>query len=472
MPSMVDAVVIGSGPNGLTAAVTLARHGRSVTVLEAADTIGGGCRSAALTLPGYVHDVGAAIHALGAGSPTMTALPLERHGLGWIHPEIPLAHPLDGGRAAVLHRALERTTAGLGDDGAAWRRLFEPLVADWDRLLPGVLGSVLSRPRHPLAMARFGLVAVPPASLVVRRFGSEEAAALFGGCAAHGFLPPSHLLTSAFGTLLVLSAHVVGWPVAAGGSQAIPDALAAHLRELGGTIETGRRVERLSELPPHRVVLFDTNPAQVASIAADRLPARFRRRLQEFRHGPAAFKLDYALDSPVPWTNEACRRAGTVHVGGGVAEMASAERDVARGRMPDRPFVLVAQQSLADPSRAPAGKHTLWAYAHVPPGYSGDATDAIERQLERFAPGFRDVVLARHVTSPADFAASNPNLVGGDIAGGAHDGLQLVLRPTIRTHGTPDPSLLLCSASTPPGGGVHGACGEAAARRALAGPLR
>ncbi len=321
-------------------------------------------------------------------------------------------------------------------------------------------------------MARFGLAAAPPASLQSPRFGTEEAAALFGGCAAHGFLPLRHLLTSAFGTLLVVSAHVVGWPVAAGGSQAVPDALAAHLRDLGGTVETGRRVERLSDLPDHRVVLFDTNPAQLASIAGDRLPARFRRRLEGFRHGPAAFKVDYALDSAVPWTNEACRQAGTVHVGGAFAEMASAERDVARGRMPDRPFVLVAQQSLADPSRAPAGKHTLWAYALMPAGYTGDATEAIERQLERFAPGFRDVVLARHVTAPTDFTASNPDFVGGDIAGGAHHGLQLVLRPTIRTQRTPDPTLFLCSASTPPGGGVHGACGDAAARRALAGPLR
>lgn len=469
---MVDAIVIGSGPNGLAAAVTLARNGRSVTVLEAADTIGGGCRSAPLTLPGYVHDLGAAIHALGASSPVLTALPLERHGLAWRQPEIPLAHPLDGGRAAVLHRSLDQTAADLGDDGTAWRRLFAPLVARWDQILPSALGSLLSVPRHPLAMARFGLAAAPPASLQSRRFGTEEAAALFGGCAAHGFLPLRHVLTSAFGTLLVVSAHVVGWPVAAGGSQAVPDALAAHLRELGGTIETGRRVERLSDLPDHRVVLFDTNPAQLASIAGDRLPVRFRRRLEGFRHGPAAFKLDYALDSVMPWTNEACRRAGTVHVGGGFAEMALAERDVARGRMPDRPFVLVAQQSLADPSRAPAGKHTLWAYAHVPAGYTGDATEAIERQLERFAPGFRDVVLARHVTAPADFAASNPNFVGGDIAGGAHNGLQLVLRPTIRTQRTPDPTLFLCSASTPPGGGVHGACGDAAARRALAGALR
>jgi phytoene dehydrogenase-like protein len=469
---VVDAVVIGSGPNGLAAAVTLARAGRSVTVVEAADTIGGCCRSAALTRPGFVHDVGAAVLALGAASPVLGALPLERHGLAWIEPEIPLAHPLDGGRAAVLHRSLERTVAGLGADGAAWRRLFAPLAGDWDRILPGVLGPLLPVPRHPLPLARFGLAAVPPASLLTRRFGGEEAAALYGGCAAHGFLPLHHVLTSAFGTLLVLGAHAAGWPVAGGGSQAVPDALAAHLRELGGTIETGRRVRRLSELPPHRVVLFDTNPAQVATIAGDRLPARFRRRLERFRHGPGAFKVDYALDAPVPWANEACRRAGTVHVGGTFAEMAEAERQVAAGRMPDRPFVLVAQQSLADPSRAPAGKHTLWAYAHVPAGYGGDATDAVERQLERFAPGFRDVILARHVTGPAGFAASNPNLVGGDIAGGAHDGLQVLLRPTIRMHRTPDPRLFLCSASTPPGGGVHGACGAAAAEAALAGPLR
>jgi phytoene dehydrogenase-like protein len=469
---VVDAVVVGAGPNGLTAAVTLARAGRSVTVLEAADTVGGGCRSAALTLPGFVHDTGAAIHALGVASPALTELPLERHGLTWVHPEVPLAHPLDRGRAAVLHRSLDRTVDRLGADGRAWRRLFGPLVADWDRILPGVLGSLLRPPRHPLAMARLGPRAAPPASLLARRFTGEEAAALFGGCAAHGFLPLEHLLTAAFGTLLVVNAHASGWPVARGGSQAVSDALAAHLIELGGTIETGHRVERWADLPPHRAVLFDTDPAQVASIAGDRLPAGFRRRLRRFRHGPAAFKVDYALDGPAPWTNERCRRAGTVHVGGRFAELAAAERDVWRGRMPERPFVLVAQQSLADPSRAPAGKHTLWAYAHVPTGYRGDATDAIEAQLERFAPGFRDVVLARHVTTPADFAAANPNFVGGDIAGGAHDGLQLVARPTIRTHRTPDPSLFVCSASTPPGGGVHGACGANAARAALAGPLR
>lgn len=471
MVDVVDAVVIGSGPNGLAAAVTLARHGRSVTVIEAADRIGGCCRSAALTLPGFVHDVGAAVLALGAASPVLATFPLERHGLAWIEPEIPLAHPLDGGRAAVLHRSLRRTAAGLGADGAAWRRRFGPLVADRDRLLPTVLGALLPLPRHPTALARLAPAAVPPASRLARRFG-DEAAALYGGCAAHGFLPLDHLLTSAFGTLLVVAAHAAGWPVARGGSQAVADALAAHLRELGGTVETGRRVRRLSELPPHRVVLFDTDPAQVASIAGDRLPARFRRRLERFRHGPGAFKVDYALDGPVPWANEACRRAGTVHVGGTFAELAEAGRQVARGRMPDRPFVLVAQPSLADPSRAPAGRHTLWVYAHVPAGYGGDATDAVERQLERFAPGFHDVVLARHVTGPRDFAAWNPNLVGGDIAGGAHDGLQLLLRPTIRTHRTPDPRLLLCSASTPPGGGVHGACGAAAAEAALAGPLR
>ncbi len=469
---MVDAVVVGSGPNGLVAAVTLAAQGHSVTVVEASDNIGGGCRSAEVTLPGFVHDLGAAIHALGAGSPLLRALPLERHGLEWLHPDIPLAHPLQGDSPALLHRSIDDTALGLGKDERAWRRLFGPLVDKWEPLLADVLGPVLSVPRHPITMARFGLPAVLPASTLRRIFSTEQGAALFAGCAAHAFLPLERPLTSSFGILLGLGAHAVGWPVARGGSQAIPDALASHLVELGGTVETGRPIRQLSDLPPHRVALFDTNPAQVASIAGDRLTPRYRRRLQRYQHGPAAFKIDYALDEPMPWTDAACLRAGTVHVGGTFDEIAAATRDVAAGRMPERPFVLVAQQSLIDPSRAPSGKHTLWVYGHVPSGYEGDATDAIERQLDRFAPGFRDVVLARHTTTPAGFEAANPNLVGGDIAGGAHGGTQLILRPTVRAYRTTDPSVFICSASTPPGGGVHGASGYQAARRVLTGPLR
>ena len=443
-------------------------------VVEAADTIGGGTRSAASTLPGYIHDVCAAIHALGAASPAFAAMDLHRHGLAWLHPDIPLAHPLDDGRAGVLHRSIDTTAAGLAADGRTWHRLFDPLLRRWDQLLPQILGPILTVPQHPLVMARFGVRAVPPASLLQRAFATDEAAALFGGCAAHAFLPLTRPLSGAFGTMLAATGHAVGWPVAAGGSQAVADAMVARLVELGGTVETGHLVRSMDDLPPHRVALFDTNPAQLAAIAGDALPARYRRRLQRFRHGPAAFKIDYALDAAVPWANEACRRAGTVHVGGTFAEIRAAEADCAAGRMPAHPFVLVAQQSIVDPSRAPAGKHTLWAYAHVPHASTVDATEALESQIERFAPGFRDLVLARHVTAPAAFEAHNPNYVGGDIGGGAHSGTQLVFRPTFALHSyvTPNPALLLCSASTPPGGGVHGMGGLHAAHRALDGVLR
>lgn len=464
-----DAVVVGSGPNGLSAAVRLAEADRSVLVLEQADVIGGGVRSAELTLPGYVHDVCAAVHALGVSAPAMSLDTLGPHGLRWVWPEIPLAHPLDDGRAGVLHRSVDDTAAGLGTDGPAWQRLFGPIVRNWPKLLPQLLGPIVSVPRHPLALARFGAHAVQPATWVAKRFDTEEAAALFGGCAAHAILPLTQPLTAAFGMMLAGSAHADGWPVAAGGSQAVADALASRLRELGGEVRTGVHVRSLADLPTHGVALFDTNPAQLSSIAGDALPARYRRRLERFHHGPAAFKIDYALDGPVPWDNEDCRRAGTVHVVGTMAEMVVAEAEVAAGRMPNRPLVLVVQPTVFDPSRAPAGKHTLWVYAHVPHGYDGDATDAIEQQIERFAPGFRDIVLARHITAPRGLEAYNPNYVGGDIAGGAHSGLQLVFRPTIATrpYVTPNPSLFLCSASTPPGAGVHGMCGLHAADRAL-----
>ncbi|MCU1393441.1 MAG: hypothetical protein JWM34_1869 [Ilumatobacteraceae bacterium] len=442
-------------------------------VLEGNPTIGGGSRSAELTLPGYVHDVCAAVHALGAASPAFATMQLERHGLEWIHPTVPLAHPLDGGRAGVLHRSLADTVDGLGADGGAWKRWYGPLLPHADELLEQILGPIVSVPRHPLVMARFGMRALPPAALAQRLFHTDEAAALFGGCASHAFRPLDKPLTAAFGTMLGLVGHHVGWPIAKGGSQAVVDALAGRLLELGGEIETDRPVRTLRDLPPHRVALFDTNPAQLEHIAGRTLPDGYRRRLRRFRHGPAAFKVDYALDGPVPWTNGACRGAGTVHVGGTFAEIADAEADCARGRMPDRPFVLVAQQSLFDPTRAPAGKHTLWAYAHVPHGSTVDATDAIERQIERFAPGFRDLVLARHVMAPSAFEAYNPNYVGGDIGGGAHTAAQLVFRPTwgLRSYITPNPRILLCSASTPPGAGVHGMSGRHAAQRALSGPL-
>ncbi len=469
-----DAVVIGSGPNGLAAAVRLAESGCSVLVLEAAAEIGGGTRSAELTLPGFVHDVCAAVHALGVSAPALSLDRLGQHGLSWKYPSVPLAHPLDGGRAAVLHRSVDDTAAALGDDGRVWKRLMQPLVDDWHLVLPQLLGPLLSIPRHPIAMARFGMLALLPATLLVRRFHTDEAAALFGGCAAHAMLPLSRPFTSGFGLTLAAAAHAGGWPVAAGGSQVVADALAARLRELGGEVCTGVMVRSMADLPPHRAALFDTNPSQLASIAGDALPVRYRERLQRFRHGPGAFKLDYALGAAVPWDNEHCRRAGTVHVIGNFAELRSAEAEVAVGRMPERPFVLAVQQSLFDATRAPAGKHTLWAYAHVPHGYTGDATEVIERQIERFAPGFRDVVLARHVSGPQALEEYNPNYVGGDIAGGSHNGLQLAFRPTMaaRPYVTPNPSIFLCSASTPPGAGVHGMCGWHAASRALIGVLR
>ena len=469
-----DAVVIGAGPNGLSAAVRLAEAGKSVLVLEAAHNVGGGTRSAELTLPGYTHDVCAAVHALGMSSPALSRETLGDHAPDWVWPDIPLAHPLDGGRAGVLHRDLGATVSGLGADGKPWRRLMKPMIDNWDALSPQLLGPLLSVPKHPIVMARFGMKALLPASLMVKRFKTDEAAALFGGCAAHAFLPLTRPITSAFGLMLTASGHVGGWPFAAGGSQAVADGLAARLIELGGEIRTDTLVRDLKALPPHEVVLFDTNPIQLASIATDALSSRYRKRLAKFHHGPAAFKIDYALDAPVPWTNDACRKAGTVHVVGTFAELAAAEQAVAADEMPARPFVLVAQPSLFDKSRAPEGKHTLWAYAHVPNGYTGDATEAIEQQIERFAPGFRDTVLKRSVASPAALEEYNPNYVGGDIAGGAHTGLQLVFRPTIspRPYVTPNKKLFLCSASTPPGAGVHGMCGWHAANKVLKGPLR
>lgn len=469
-----DVVVVGAGPNGLAAAVRVAEAGFSTLVLEAAHSVGGGTRSAELTLPGFVHDICAAVHALGVSSPTLARETLGDHTPNWVWPDIPLAHPLDGGRAGVLYRDLGATVDGLGVDGKPWRRLLKPLVDNWEKLSPQLLGPLLSVPRHPVVMARFGIKALQPASLLVRRFKTDEAAALFGGCAAHAFLPLGRPFTSAFGLMLTASGHVGGWPFAGGGSQAVADALAARLIELGGEIRTDTLVRNLSELPPHRAVMFDTNPTQLASIAGDALSARYRKKLRRFHHGPAAFKVDYALNAPVPWRNEACRRAGTVHVVGTFAELAVAEKAISAGEMPERAFVLVAQPSLFDRTRAPEGKHTLWTYAQVPHGYTGDATEAIERQIERFAPGFRDTIVKRRVATPTALEEYNPNYVGGDIAGGAHTGLQLVFRPTIsrRPYVTPNKSLFLCSASTPPGAGVHGMCGWHAAERVLKGPLR
>ncbi len=471
---MVDVVVVGAGPNGLAAAITCAEAGRSVLVLEATGSIGGGTRTRELTLPGFAHDVCSAIHPFAAVSPFFASAGLDRHGLELVHPEVALAHPLDGGRAGVLHRSLEQTVAGLGADGPAWDRHVGWVVRRWDALAPTVLGPLVRVPRHPFTAAGFGLRGVLPTTWAARALRTPEARALFAGNAAHSFLPLTRPFTTAMGLMLVASGHVAGWPAVRGGSERIADAMAARLAEVGATIETSRPVRSLADLPDSRAVLFDLTPRQVADIVGDELPAGYRARLRRFRYGPAVWKVDYALSEPVPWANETCRRAGSLHLGGTLEEIATAEAEVAAGRHPARPFVLVAQQSLFDPTRAPEGRHTLWTYCHAPHGSDVDLTSAIEDQLERFAPGFRDVVLARHRAGASWYEAHNESFVGGDIAGGSHAGTQLVLRPGLglRPYRTPHRRFFLCSASTPPGGGVHGMCGVNAARAALATTLR
>jgi phytoene dehydrogenase-like protein len=464
-----DATVVGSGPNGLAAAIVLARRGVRVTVLEAQDTIGGGCRSAELTLPGFVHDVCSAIHPLGAASPFFSSLDLGRHGVEWIQPDLPLAHPLDDGTAAVLDRDIGRTATGLGPDGDAWSRTVGAIARDWAKLRSALTGPLLAVHLHPIALARFGLLGLLPAQLfATRAFRTERARALFAGFAAHSFLPLGSPLSTAVGLVEAATGHAVGWPFPRGGSQKIVDGLAAILRERGGGIETGRRVASLADVGPG-ATLFDLHPRQLEQIAGDRLPERYRAALRRYRLGPGVFKVDYALDGPVPWRAPECARAGTLHLGGTLSEIARSEREVNGGRHPERPFVLVAQQSLFDPTRAPAGKHTLWAYCHVPNGSTVDMTERIDAQIERFAPGFRQRILARHTMDTRWVEAHNESYVGGDISTGAHDGIQLFARPTLSPdpYATPDPLIYLCSAATPPGGGVHGMCGYHAAMSAL-----
>ncbi len=437
-------------------------------VLEANATIGGGARSAELTLPGFIHDVCSAIHPLGAGSPFFHSLPLERFGLDWIQPEIALAHPLDGGGAASLYRDIDETAAGLQDK--AYGRLMRPLVREWENFTEEFLQPMLHLPRHPFLLAGFGAAAVCPARLLAKLlFKREESRALFAGMAAHSFLPLEALASAAFGLVLGMAGHAVGWPLPRGGSQAIANALAGYLRELGGKIEVNRRVNDLEVLPQARVVLLDVTPWQFLRIAGDRLSSTYRQRMTRFRHAPGVFKIDYALSAPIPWVADACRRAGTVHLGGTLDEIAAGEREVAQGGHPDRPFVLVAQQSLFDSSRAPSGQHTLWAYCHVPHGSRVDMSERIEQQVERFAPGFRDCILARSCRATADLEMGNANLVGGDINGGAANLRQLIARPILSPtpYRTPLKGVYLCSSSTPPGGGVHGMCGYHAARTAL-----
>jgi phytoene dehydrogenase-like protein len=470
MSGPYDAIIVGSGPNGLAAAITLARAGGSVLVCEANATIGGGARSAELTLPGFVHDVCSAVHPLAAGSPFFGTLPLERFDLEWIQPEIPLAHPLDNSSVACLYKDVDLTAEQLHNDSRAYRSLMKPLARKWEKLANEFLQPMLHLPRHPIALARFGIPALCPATLLSKMlFKHDSARALFAGIAAHSFLPLQAPVSSAFALVLALAGHAVGWPIPRGGSQQISNALAGYLRVLGGKIEVNHRIENLNDLPKSRAVLLDLSVWEFLRIAGQRLPAQYRRRVESFRHGPGVFKLDYALSEPVPWKAEACRRAGTIHLGGGIDEIAAAERDVARGKIPQRPFVLVAQQSLFDETRAPRGRHTLWAYCHVPFDCSVDMSYQIESQVERFAPGFRDCIVARHKMSAADLARSNPNLAGGDINGGAANLMQLVARPVLspRPYRTPMKGVYLCSASTPPGGGVHGMCGYHAARLAL-----
>jgi phytoene dehydrogenase-like protein len=468
-----DAVVVGAGPNGLSAAITLARAGRSVLVLERNETPGGGARTTELTLPGFAHDLCSTILPMAVASPFFRSLPAERFAGLWVEPPIPLAHPFDDGDAACLERSVAATAERLGEDAAAYRRLFEPLVATAEPLLDQILRP-LRVPRRPLALARFGLQALRSGrGLAEGRFAGRDARGLFAGCAAHSIVALEKPGTAAIGLVLMLAGHAVGWPCARGGSGTLTAALVDHLRELGGEIETSRPVRSLADLPPHRAALLDLTPHQVRVVAGERLPARYRRALGRFRYGPGVFKVDWALAGPIPWTNADCRRAGTVHVGGTLEEIAASEADAWEGRIAERPFVLVAQPSLFDPSRAPAGRHTGWAYCHVPNGSTVDMTERIERQIERFAPGFRDLVLARATHDSEQLERTNPNLVGGDVGGGANHLRQVLARPVLRwnPYSTPDPRLYLCSSSTPPGGGVHGMCGYLAAQAALRGAL-
>ena len=474
---MTDAVVVGGGPNGLTAAIVLARAGRSVALVEARDTIGGGCRTAELTLPGVRHDVCSAIHPLGRASPAFRDLELGNHGLEWIEPPIQLAHPLDDGRAALVRRDIGATIDSFEDaaDGRRYARWMRPVSADWDLVVRETLGPLpIGAIRHPIALGRFGLPAVLPMAAAARAFRSAPARALLAGSGAHAFLPLTSALTAGIGLALLVSAHAVGWPIPRGGAQRIADALASVLHAAGGTITTGVTVRDLRELSTHRAALLDLTPRQVLDLAGPRLGGRYAAQLRRYRYGPGAFKLDLVLDGPIPWRIPALGDAGTVHLGGTYEEVAASERAVARGRVHPRPFVLVSQPSQFDATRAPEGRHVVWAYCHVPNGWRGDATDRILAQLERFAPGVRDRIVAQHVLRPADLERYNANYVGGDINGGLQSWTQFFTRPAVRIdpYSTPDPSLFICSASTPPGGGVHGLCGMHAARSALRGVLR
>jgi phytoene dehydrogenase-like protein len=469
MPPEYDAVVVGSGPNGLAAAITLAEQGCSVLVLEAHAQTGGGTRTAELTLPGFLHDVCSAVHPMAVASPLFERLDLPKRGVTWIHPPILLAHPLENGQVALLYHSLADTANGLGRDAGSYRRHLEPWVNQANLLLPELLQPI-RLPRHPWMLAQFGLAAMRSArALSSDWFTTAEARALFAGCAAHCFLPLDVAFSSAIGLALIIAGHANGWPMAKGGSATITQALVTHLKCLGGVIEVNRRVERWGDIPAARAVLFDTSPKTLLSVCADRLPSSYHEQLSAFRAAPGIFKIDWALSDPIPWTAPECARAGTVHLGGTLADIELAEARVNHGQHPERPFVLLAQQSLFDATRAPQGRHTGWAYCHVPHGSTRDMTDAIERQVERYAPGFRDCIVARHHMTTIDLFQYNANYEGGDITGGANDFRQMVFRPTAnyRSYATPCKGIYLCSSSTPPGGGVHGMCGYNAARLAL-----
>ncbi len=464
-----DAVVVGAGPNGLAAAIVVAQTGRRALVLEARDTPGGGARTSDLTLPGFRHDVCSALHPLAIGSPFLGRLPLERHGLRWIHPTYPVAHPLDDGAAVVLMRDVDATAEGLGADARSYRRLMSPLAHDWGVIVKGALGP-MRLPRNPIAMGRFGLKALRSArGLAEASFRTERARALFAGIAAHSVTPLEHRASAAAGLILQTAGHAVGWPMPLGGAQSITDAMVAHLQSLGCEVVTGVKVNSLDDLPRARAALLDVGTRQFERLAGDRLPERYRRRLAAFRYGPGVFKVDWALDAPIPWMARECAEAGTVHLGGTLGEIAAAEAAVWRGEHPDKPFVLVAQPSMFDSTRAPHRKHVAWAYCHVPHGSDLDMTERIEGQVERFAPGFRERILARSVMPPSALEAYNANYVGGDIGGGANTLRQLFARPVsaVAPYRTPFEGVYLCSASTPPGGGVHGMCGYWAAQAAL-----
>lgn len=468
MPNKYKACVVGSGPNGLSAAIVLAQAGLQVDVFEAQATPGGGVRSMPLTQPGFIHDFGSAIYPLGVGSPFFSSLPLQKHGLEWIFSPAPLAHPLDDGTAVVLESNLGSATTRLGPDGKAWRQLVQPFVERWIEFAPQVLRPVVGIPQSPWLMARFGMKALRSAKGIAQRFQSERTRALFAGLAAHSFLALDETLSGAFGMMMAIPAHAVGWPLARGGAQSITNALCGYLATLGGRILISSRVESLDSLSAYDLIFCDISPRQLLAIGGRHLSESYKHRLERFRSGPGVFKLDYALSAPIPWRASECARAATVHLGGTFEEIAASEKAVRSGKCAERPFVLMAQPSLFDLSRAPAGKHTAWAYCHVPNGSKIDMLEKIEDQIERFAPGFRQTVLARRVFSPNDLEGMNENLAGGDISGGIVDSKQMLFRPTPKLYATSAPNIYICSSSTPPGGGVHGMCGYHAAKMALA----